>query len=148
MIYVSYRLLSVFFPGLVSSCLLSWPCLLLSSFLALSPIPGLVSPYSLRILPVFLALSPIPGLVSPYSFRIPGLVVQRIPFQVVDIIVFLYDIGTHVVDFQICTVERDCQLISWIGPLLARGFCKTPQNGWLKSPDGLLKLLSHLVVTS
>ena len=91
MIYVSYRLLSVFFPGLVSSCLLSWPCLLLSSFLALSPIPGLVSPYSLRIFPyswpcllvlasslrtlfVFLALSPIPGLVSPYSLRIPGLV--------------------------------------------------------------------------
>ena len=65
MIYVSYRLLSVFFPGLVSSCLLSWlsppvffpGCLLLSSFLALSPIPGLVSPYSLRILSVFLASS-------------------------------------------------------------------------------------------
>ena len=43
---------------------------------------------------------------------------QRIPFQVVDIMVFLYDIGTHVVDFQICTMERDCQFISWIGPLL------------------------------
>ena len=46
---------------------------------------------------------------------------QRIPFQVVDIMVFLYDIGTHVVDFQICTVERDCQFISWIGPLVGAG---------------------------
>ena len=55
----------------------------------------------------------------PYSLSgLTCLVVQRIPFQVVDIIVFLYDIGTHVVDFQICTVERDCQFISWIGPLL------------------------------
>ena len=72
MIYVLYRLLSVFFPGLVSSCLLSWPCLLLSSFLALSPpvfFPGRVSSCllswpcllflasSLRILSVFFPYS-------------------------------------------------------------------------------------------
>ncbi len=43
-----------------------------------------------------------------------------IPFQVADIIVFLYDIGTSVVDFQICTVERDCPFFSWIGPLLCK----------------------------